>query len=241
MNGYLEMANVPERNKRSQTRHQLADFSLSAYEYLDRAPLIGWAWEFWRRGPLSGLSQNRTFAIEQNLFPNLPYEPITTEESPGVLIVKQPDKSMTWEEVVNQRCDPRHLLWTPLVVQLAAEGKNEFGLNVLPTPRIELSVCLAGNTRQILAQTKDRVERAKAKLKMAVINEPRKTWKKALVVWDQKERLRDYKDAGGVYLSTACPDGFPDTKPNEFALEQCRVVRPFIDHHEWLRFACFRK
>ncbi len=236
---YLEMANVPERNKRSQTRHQLADFSLSAYEYLDRAPLIGWAWEFWRRGPLSGLSQNRTFAIEQNLFPNLPYEPITTEESPGVRIVKQPDKSMTWEEVVNQRCDPRHLLWTPIVVTLGKGQKNEFGLDVLPTPRIELSVCLAGDTRQILAQTKDRVERAKAKLKMAVINEPRKTWKTALVVWDLNKRLRDYEKAGDVYLRAACPDDLPDTEPKEFALEQCRIVRPFILHYEWLRFDCF--
>ena len=157
---------------------------------------------------------------------------------------------MTWKEVVNQRCDPRHLLWNPLVVQLAAEGKNEFGLNVLPTPRIELSVCLAGNTRQILAQTKDRVERAKAKLKMAVINEPRKTWKKALIVWDLYQRLGDYKAAGQEYRRAAYPlDDLPSTdksnkfelEPNEFASEQCRVVRPFIDHHEWLRFACFRK
>ena len=216
-----------------------AKFSFLSYEYLDQTPLIGWAWEFWRRGSLSKLSQKRTFVAEGSWFPSLPYEPITTEESPGVLIVKQPDKSMTWEEVVNQRCDPRHLLWTPLVVQLAVEGKNEFGLNVLPTPRIELSVCLAGNTRQILAQTKDRVERAKAKLKTAVINDPRKTWKTALVVWDLNKRLRDYEKAGDVYLRAAYPDDLLHTEPKKFALEQCRIVRPFILRYEWLRFACF--
>ena len=227
-----------------------AKFSLLSYEYLDQTPLIGWAWEFWRRGSLSMLSQKRTFIAEESCFPSLPYEPITTEESPGVLIVKQPDKSMTWEEVVNQRCDPRYLLWTPLVVQLVAEGKNEFGLNVLLDPRIELSVCLNGSTEHILGQVEERIKKAKANLKISVVKKPKKTWKKALIVWDLYKRLGDYKAAGQEYLRAAYPlNDLPSTdeanefefEPNEFAFEQCRVVRPFIVHHEWLRFACFSK